>query len=498
MELTDYLNVLRKYWISVVAAALAGLALGAGYSLLSKPTYTAATSVYLSVQSGNTAGELNSGSTYAENQVTSYAQIVKTPIVLQPVIDRLQLGMTAERLAGKVTATVPSSTAIIKVSVVTGEPELTAAIANEIGSQLVVTVQHLSPAASNGTKNVQATIVTPATVPTSWTTPKVTTNLALGLVLGLMLGVGQAVLRDTLDTTVRNEADVAKVTDSSVIGVIGYDEDAAQNPLIVQAGPHSPRAEAYRRLRTNIQFLEVGDRSNTIVVTSSIPDEGKSTTAINIASILAEAGDSVLLIDADLRKPSVAKYLNLEGSVGLTTILIGRAQLADVMQPFGEGKLQVLPAGQIPPNPSELLGSKAMKQLLEEAAQKFDIVIIDSPPLLPVTDSAILTRITGGALVVVGSGTVTRPQLRGALDSIEDVDGKVLGLVLNKLHVEDAGYYRYHYYKQGYYRQNPEAADQTTLSRLVKRPVRRIQSVKPTRLGTSGRDAARATDQADK
>lgn len=489
MELTDYLNVLRKYRVSLVAVCLAGLMLAGVLSLLTRPTYTASTSVYLSVQSGESAGELSSGALYAEMQVRAYARIVKTPIVLQPVIDRLQLGVTTAKLADKVTATVPTDTPIIDVAVASDDPQKAAAIANEIGSQLVSTVRQLSPAASNGSKSVQATVVTPATEPTSWTTPKVGQNLAIGLLLGVFVGVLQALLRDSLDTTLRNEADVAKVTDSPIFGVIGFDEEAQQTPLIAQADPRSIRAEAYRRLRTNIQFLELGGRGRTIVVTSSIPDEGKSTTAINISSILAEAGNSVLLIDADLRKPSVAKYLNLEGAVGLTTVLIGRAELVDVVQPFGDAKLQVLASGQIPPNPSELLGSNAMKQLLDEAVRKFDFVIIDSPPLLPVTDSAILAKVAGGALVVVGSGTVTRPQLHAALDSIKDVDGRILGLVLNKLHVEDAGYYRYDYYKQGPY--GPESDSRIRASQRVvtRRLARGFEAVKSGSLKKDGQEA---------
>lgn len=475
MELADYLNIVRKYWISVAAVVFAGVALAALVSILATPTFTASTSIFLTVQSGSTAGELNQGSTYAENQVRSYAQVVTKPIVLQPVIDRLGLETTPELLAEQVTATVPTNTAIVEIAVVGRDPEVTAELTNEIGRQVVTIVDELSPSGAGGSKTVQARVVAPASVPTEWTSPRVMMNLALGTLVGLLLGVGQAIVGDRLDTRVVTEEDIAQLSDSSVIGTIGFDPDAQEHPLIFQADPHSLRAEAYRRLRTNLQFLALGNRSRSVVITSSIEGEGKSTTAINTASTLADAGQSVLLIDADLRRPKVADYLNLEGAVGLTTVIIGQAQLSDVVQPFGNGNLHVLPAGQIPPNPSELLGSEAMKSLLDEAADRYDMVVLDSPPLLPVTDSAILSAVTGGALVVVGSGSVRRPQLAGALDSLDAVGGNVLGLVLNKLRAEDAGHYRYHQY---YYHREDQASTMQ-VNRDVKRTSARAEPIAP-------------------
>lgn len=445
MELIDYLRILRKHWRSTVAIVLVTL-IGAGlFSLLSKPTYTATTSIFLSVKSVASAGELNSGSTFAENQVQSYARVARTPIVLQPVIDALGLGVTPEQLAERVTATVPVNTATVDIAVVDGDAVQAARIANAIGEQVVATVKELSPPAANGGETVVATIIRPAATPTSPTTPKPAQNLALGLMLGLLLGAGQAVLRDTLNTVIRSEHDIARVTPRPVLASIMLDTSMAEGSRAVVADPRSLRAESYRRLRTNLQFLGLEERRRAIVVTSTVPGEGKTTTAINIAVTMAAAGERVLLIDADLRRPRIAEQFGLEGGAGLTTVLIGQAGLDDLVQPQGTTGLDVLASGPIPPNPSELLGFPAMRQLLQEATQRYDVVIIDTPPLLPVTDAAILSHITSGALIVVGSRVVRRPELEKSLESLDRVETRVLGLVLNKVQKQDEDHYGYGY-----------------------------------------------------
>ena len=181
-------------------------------------------------------------------------------------------------------------------------------------------------------------------------------------------------------------------------------------------------------------------------MTSSLPGEGKSTTAINLAITLADAGSRVALVDADLRRPSIAEYMGLAGEVGLTTVLIGRADLQDAMQPWGDGSLNVLPSGQIPPNPSELLGSGSMAKLLDLLASQYDIVLIDTPPLLPVTDAAILAKITGGAVVVAAADVFNRQQLADGLGALEDVGARVLGVVLNRLAYKQTDAYSYYNY----------------------------------------------------
>jgi len=446
MELRDYLVVLRKYWLSIVAITVLGIAAAACISLLMKPVYTAQTAVFLSVNGGNSASDLVQGANYASNQVNSFAQVVTTPVVLQPVIDKLGLDTTPAELAKSITTTIPTNTAIVQIAVKDTSAAQSATIAQAVSESLVAGVQKLSPADTTGSQTVAATILTPATVPTAWTSPNVLLNLALGFLVGLAIGVGQALLRNILDLSIRDEDDVARATDHSVIVRIPFDPSTGDHPLIGTGDTYSPRTEAYRRLRTNLQFVDVGSgrQHRTFVMTSSLASEGKTTTAINVATSLAEIGDRVLLIDGDLRRPQVARSLGIDGSVGLTTLLIGRAQPADVIQRYGASDLHVLPSGQIPPNPTELLGSDAMGSLLEVVTARYDTVIIDAAPLLPVADGAILAAQTHGALVVAACGEATIPDLRDAIGSLDQVNATTLGVILNKSRSHSDAYYYYY------------------------------------------------------
>jgi capsular exopolysaccharide synthesis family protein len=290
---------------------------------------------------------------------------------------------------------------------------------------------------------VQEAVVPPAPI-----SPNVPRNVALAVVLGTVLGVGAAMAGQTLDTSVRGEADVRAISGVPVLGTIAHDPEAASHPLIVQADPHSARAEAFRHLRTNLQFVDAAGNACSFVMTSSLTGEGKSTATANLALTLAAAGVRVCVVEGDLRRPKVAEYLGLDNSVGLTTTLIGQAHLHDVIQPWGDGTLDLLAAGRLPPNPSELLGSAAMEGALRKLESLYDVVLIDAPPLLPVTDAAVLSRVAGGAVVVVGSGKVTRDQLTKALASLDAVGARMLGVLLNFVPATGSDAYSYRYYAQ--------------------------------------------------
>lgn len=448
MELRDYLRVLRKYWVLIFALALVGIGVAATYSIVKTPEYSSSAKVFVSTQSSDNVQELAQGNTFTQQRVKTYADLVSTPIVLLPVIGSLQLNITAGQLAEQVTASAPLDTTLIEITAMSPDPVLAAEIANTTAESLTNAVSKIETPEDGASSPVKLTLVQQADVPNAPVSPNVPLNIALGLLVGLALGVGFAVLKETLDTRIRNERDVEGVTDIPLMGGIAWDPKAKQRPLIVQADPRSPRAESFRSLRTNLQFLDVTDQPRSYVVTSSIQSEGKSTTAANLAIALSDAGHKVVLIDADLRRPKLANYFDIEGAVGLSDVLIRRATLDDTMQQWGRGLLQILPAGAVPPNPSELLGSVVMQKLIRGLEQQFDYVLIDAPPLLPVTDGALLARHTGGALVVVAAGRTHKNQLKGALESLTHVNASVAGLVMTMVPTKgpDAyGYARYGY-----------------------------------------------------
>ena len=448
MNLSEYLGVLRDRWKIIVAITLLATAAAGVVTYTMTPRYDARAQVFVAFQPtdpSSTSG-LVSGATYTQNQITSYVDLATSPMVLDPVIQELGLPTTPSGLADSLAVTNPADSVLIDVVASSEQPEEAAQIANAVAASIAAVIPDLERPEGADASPVKLTVVRQATPPSSPVSPQVPLNLGFGLVAGLLLGIGAAVLRHALDTKIRSENDIAAVTDAPVIGSIGFDDEAAAHPLIVQTSPHSTRSEAFRRLRTNLQFLDVGSGSRAIVITSAVPGEGKSTTAINLAISLADAGSRVVLVDADLRRPAIAGYMGLEGQVGLTTILIGRASLDDVVQPWGNSRLHIVTSGQIPPNPSELLGSHTMSTLIKELAEAYDVVLLDTAPLLPVTDGAVLARLSAGALVVAGADKVHRAQLDQAIGRLTTVGAHLFGVVLNRVARKDADEYTYYNY----------------------------------------------------
>ncbi|NYF15542.1 capsular exopolysaccharide synthesis family protein [Microbacterium sp. AK009] len=458
MELIDYIRILRKNWLIIVVATLLGIGVAATYSLTRTPQYETQSTVFVSSQSGTSIQELQQGNVFTQDRVTTYSNLVSTPIVMNPVIAELDLGITAAQLDAKVEASSALNTTLITITVTDPDPILAADIANALAASLTAAVEEIETPNDSDVSPVRLTRVKDALPPLAPSSPNVPLNLALGALVGLALGVGAAVLRSVLDTRIRSPRDVEQVTDRPMIGAIPFDSKVKERPLIVHADPLSPRAESFRALRTNLQFLDMEGRSS-FVITSSVPSEGKSTTTINLAIALADAGKRVALIDTDLRKPKVAEYLGIEGGAGLTDVLINRARVGDVMLPWGQRSLYVLPAGKVPPNPSELLGSAQMHTLLEVLERDFDVVLCDAPPLLPVTDAAILAKATSGAILIVASGQTNRHQLSGALDALQTVGAKIAGLVMTMVPTKGPdAYYAYgagYGYGYGYFQEQP-------------------------------------------
>jgi len=441
----DYLAVLRKYWISIVALTLLGGVAAVAYISLAPPVYTAQSTVSVSVNSGSSAAEIAAATSAAVAQARFVAPLVTTNAVLDQVITNLGLNTSAASLAGRVSASVPTNTALITVAARDSNAARSAKIADGVAASLVDTITASSPKGGDGNPVIQATIASPATVPGARTSPRGTQSLALGIIAGLVVGLGFAILRKVLDVRVHTSADVTEATDYPVIASIPRDLSLAKNPVVMMAAPTSAASERYRELRTNLRFFDLdSDSPWTFAVTSSIEGEGKTVTSINIAYALAESGDKVLLVDADLRRPKIANYLQLEARTGLTTVLLNRAGFADVVQPLGVGCPDVLAAGAIPPNPAELIGSRRMRQLLEQVSREYSTVVIDTAPLLPVADTLSLLPHVSGTVIVASAGKATIPELKSALGSIERAGARIMGIVVNK--VRWRGGHEYYYY----------------------------------------------------
>lgn len=443
VELQNYLSILRDRWIPALIAALLVLGAVVGFTLLQTPTYQAKNRMFVQTQAGGSVTELNSGVIFAQQQITSYADLATTPLVLEPVIEELGLDSSPQDLASQISTSVPPETLILEIAASSEDPGQAAEIANATAESLRQTVSELET--DGNTSSVELTVIAPATTPSSPASPSLPRNLAVGLVLALMAGVATAVIRDLLDNRVRRPEDIEKTFERPVIAKIPSSRDTKHLPLIAAQHPQSLQAEAYRDLRTNLQFMGLAEGQRSVLITSSLPGEGKSSSAINLAHVIAQSGARVLLIDADLRRPSIHQYLSLEGNAGLTTVLIGEAELDELVQPLETEGLDVLTSGPIPPNPSEMVGSEKMEQLLATAMAQYDFVVVDAPPLLAVTDAVVISHHVGGALVVARSEAVKKQQLAQALQKLESAGGRTLGVILNRVPTGNQGAYSYTY-----------------------------------------------------
>jgi receptor protein-tyrosine kinase len=449
VNLQDFVKLVRNRWVTIAVTALITILAAVAYTLIQTPLYQATTRLFVSTTSGSSTTDVYNGNRLSQERVLSYTQLVMGETLAQRTIDRLQLNMSAQGLKAKVAAKSKPDTVLIDVAVLDKSPVQARDIANALSDEFVVMARELETPTAGARPEARVVVEQRASIPEYPVVPKKKRNIALSVILGALLGIGLAVLRDRLDNTVKSQETVEEITGTGGVGYIPFDKDIVDHPAISFDNDNSSTAEAFRKLRTNLQFLTVDHPPRVIVVTSSSPSEGKSTTSINIALALAEADNNVVLVDGDLRRPRLAKYLDVLGSVGVSTVLSGAAPLDEVLQQTKFPRLTVLAAGPTPPNPSELLGSLTAEKMLSELRAQFDYVIIDSAPVLAVTDGAILAAKSDGALVVVRAGKTRRDQLAHAIGMLNDVGATLLGAVLTMMPTRGSGAYSYNYYYYG-------------------------------------------------
>lgn len=450
MELKDYWLAMRHRWRVVVLIVALSVGAAALLTWQATPQYSSTASIFVSTNPSDTA-DAYQGNLFATQRVASYAELVGKRKLADQVANDLGTGMDPEVLQAAVSTSVNPDTVILEITATDPDPVVARDIAQAYAEALSDEVASLETPDGKTDPLIHASIVDNARVSESPVSPQPVRNLGLALVLGLLLGVGAGVLRELLDTSLSSTEDIAEVTSAPVLGRITADNAAARRPPGEVLTDATPWSESFRVLRTNMQYVEVDHDQKVFVVSSSLPGEGKTTTAANLAITLALAKQRVVLVECDLRRPLIASRLSLDDSVGTTSVLIGKVHLRDAMQQYADTGLWVLSSGPIPPNPSELLQSNAMEKLIGELRDDFDIVILDAPPLLPVTDAALLAAQADGALVVVRHGKTTRDQLSHAVERIEAVGGKAVGIVVNLAPAIKKGRSYGYGYGYGYY-----------------------------------------------
>jgi capsular exopolysaccharide synthesis family protein len=451
VELADYLRILRNHWIAVTAFVLVAALAAFGWSSLQPKVYAASSSGFVTSGGGGDPGLDSLNDSLSKSRAASYVVLAKDRETASLVIDDLGLDTSPEGLVGSIDAAQTPDTVIISITARAGTPEEAQQLADAWVGALAERVKDIEAGKSSGGQGqgMRIEVSESAQLPTSPVSPQVERNVLLGAVLGALLGLGYAVVRSLLDRRIRSSEDVERDTGVPVVGSV---PDVGKAPGIfvgTSTGTAALAAEGVRRLRTNLSYMDVDNPPRAIVVTSPKQGDGKSTVAANLAAAIAGSGQVVTLVDADLRRPTVAATAGVDDTVGLTDVLTGRLELADALQshPTIEG-LQVLTSGSRPPNPSEILGSQAMRGVIADLTAK-GIVIIDAPPLLPVTDAAVVAHAADGAFVVVSAGRTLDTELDNALGHLRTVNARPLGIILNRVSKRTVGAGNYGHYGYG-------------------------------------------------
>ncbi|WP_250237494.1 tyrosine-protein kinase domain-containing protein [Bifidobacterium longum] len=469
MTIADLLQIVRKHLASAIISFVVVFAAVAAVTFIMPPKYTATAEVFATYagQSGETqtTNDMSSGANYLNTQIKTYPELVKTEAVLQPVIKDLGLDMTTTDLADVVTATNPTNTFMVDISAEVGDPQQAADIANSVAKNLSdqISSDLYNNSSSSSGSPIKLTVVQKAQTPTGQSSPNIPLYLAMGLILGIIVGIGVALLKDILNTKVDSTDDVRELTHASSLGTVPQAAILDDSRPVVAAQPAGSEAEEFRRIRTNLSFLTTTatqGHGRLLVITSTDPSEGKTTVSCNVAVALAEEGKSVLLIDADLRHPSVAHKLGIEGHVGLSHVLSRQASPADVIQKYWKPNLHIMPAGKRPANASILLNSDLMKEMVDQALTQYDYVIIDTAPLSVASDATVFGRMAGGLVLVTGKGVVEKKELRSTATALQTAEVPILGFIFNfadpkKIHSKN---YYYYYYEDGNKRSSHKGA----------------------------------------
>ncbi|MEH0828133.1 MULTISPECIES: polysaccharide biosynthesis tyrosine autokinase [unclassified Micromonospora] len=446
MDVRTCLRLIRRHWWIVLVTLMVAVGSAALITVRTPPRYVASVTFFVTTPSQGVT-DAYQGGLFLQQRVKSYADLLRSDRLAQSVVAETQVGLTADDVQRRLSTSTETGTVLLRATITDTDQTRAMKVTETLAAKFVELVQKVETTGEGRPAPIKIELVSGPRVSSSPVSPQPTRNLIVGALVGLLLGAALAVLRGLADVRLRDAAGLQRVTGSPLLGEIPFEVGAKAAPLIVGDAATSARAEAVRKLRTNLRFVDVHEPARVIAVTSALQGEGKTTLSCNLAIALAEAGWRVLLVDADLRRPKVADYLGLDGGVGLTDVLVGDVQVGDVVQRWGDKSLLVLPSGSAPPNPSELLGSKAMADLLLALRESADIVVIDTAPLLAVTDGVVVAVQADGALLVTQQGRTSRTQVAAAARALHSVSVRLLGCVLNMTKVAKADAYQYEAYR---------------------------------------------------
>jgi len=447
VDFKQFLHVLRRRWITIVVVVAVALGIAAIVNWRATPEYESKSRVFIGLDLQSAADA--TGSLFLlTGRVQSYADLADSSDLMNQVISDLNLQMTPSELADKIEAEVVQDTTLIDLQVVDEDPSEAQAIARVHARRLTEYLSDLETPSDSDSTRIVARVTDSASYNGSPVSPRTWLNFAVAGLIGLLIGVAAAVSRHILDRTVSSQEHVQEVTDKPVLASIGYDASIKKHPLLTDLGSFAPRTEAFRVLRTNLQFLDLDHQPRCLVISSALQGEGKTMTSTNLAIALAQTGRRTLLIDGDLRRPRVAGLLGLDAAVGLTTVLVGNTDVQEAIQVHDPSGLHFLASGAKPPNPTEILQSRVTQELIRELSDSYDMVIIDGPPLLPVADASVLATIADGVILVIQHGKTTRDAVADAVTRLEQVGGRLFGIAVNMIPKRATGGYYYYYYEE--------------------------------------------------
>jgi capsular exopolysaccharide synthesis family protein len=426
LSVHDLLLAVRRHRLLFLSCVLVTLALGAYVAYSSPRSYTAQTQLFVSSAVGTSTDTLLQNSSLAQQRVPSYAELVNSPLVAQEVIKRLGLRASPEAVANKIQASSPLDLAVIDVTVrddtALGAYRVAAAVGDAFGG--VVSRIEASP---GGQSPIRITVVRPPVLPQAPTGRRPLLTLAIALVVGLILGAAAALVRARTDDRVYDAEELRSALDLRPLATIALSSHRWRSRNAGKGWPSATAAEGFRVLRTNMQALVAAEKLRSVLVTGALPGDGSSALARDLAMAVGAAHMRVLLVEANLRDGGAGEQWGIDERAGLSQVLDSTIDVADVIQPWHNATIDVLPAGPPAANPSELLASQAMRDLISNLGNEYDLVIFDAPGILMVTDAAVLATRIGGTILTVWLGRTTRGAVRRSVQALTDLDARLLG-----------------------------------------------------------------------